>query len=69
MMYKLVPFLHPALLARAMLACLAAMPSAPAAAQQCSLGYGNANDAKPNKLYLYFPTVDSIFPEFETSAK
>jgi hypothetical protein len=34
-------------------------------AQTCKISYGLADDAKPNKLYLYFPTADdSTYPEF-----
>lgn len=49
-----------------------AAPSAHAA-PACPISYGSADNAKPNKLYLYFPTVaDATFPEyggagFETS--
>src|SRR6266542_5676206 len=36
-----------------------------AIAQTCHISYGLADDAKPNKLYLYFPTADdTTFPEF-----
>lgn len=40
--------------------------AAPAsAASTCPISYGAADDAKPNKLYLYFPSVaDAAFPEF-----
>jgi hypothetical protein len=35
------------------------------AAPQCPISYGAADDAKPNKLYLYFPTADDAgYPEF-----
>jgi hypothetical protein len=50
-----------------------AMPGGAAAASSCPISYGSADGAKPNKLYLYFPTVaDPGFPEyggpgFETS--
>jgi hypothetical protein len=45
------------------LALLAAAPAA--AAPECPISYGSADDAKPNKLYLYYPTVaDASFPEF-----
>src|SRR5207237_8358086 len=31
----------------------------------CPISYGSADDAKPHKLYLYFPTADdSTYPEF-----
>jgi hypothetical protein len=36
-----------------------------AAAPACPISYGSADSAKPNKLYLYFPTAaDPLFPEF-----
>jgi len=39
-------------------------PPAPAAAT-CPISYGMHDDAKPNKLFLYFPTMaDASFPEF-----
>lgn len=35
------------------------------AAPKCPISYGAAEDAKPNKLYLYFPTADdNTYPEF-----
>jgi Peptidase M66 len=35
------------------------------AAPACPISYGTADNAKPNKLYLYFPTVaDATFPQF-----
>ncbi len=41
------------------------MPVAVASAQHCPMSEGNADAAKPNKLYLYFPTRrDRNFPEF-----
>jgi hypothetical protein len=40
-------------------------PGPAAAAPACPISYGSADDAKPNKLYLYYPTVaDATFPEF-----
>ena len=57
---------------RTLLACAALTPllsvalaqSAQAAAT-CPISYGMHDDAKPNKLFLYFPTTaDSAFPEF-----
>jgi hypothetical protein len=40
-------------------------PTTAAAAPACPISYGSADDAKPNKLYLYYPTVaDATFPEF-----
>lgn len=50
-------------LAVAVLALLAPAPAS--AAPGCPISYGSADDAKPNKLYLYYPTAaDSTFPEF-----
>src|SRR2546428_5870691 len=45
---------------------LTVLAVAPASAQNtCPISYGTADDAKPNKLYLYFPaTDDATFPEF-----
>ena len=45
---------------------LALLAAAPATASPvCPISYGSADDAKPNKLYLYYPTAaDSTFPEF-----
>ncbi|MGZ4664967.1 MAG: hypothetical protein ACXV5Q_07980 [Frankiaceae bacterium] len=35
----------------------------------CPISYGSSDDAKPNKLYLYFPTLsDSTYPEFSVDA-
>ncbi len=40
-------------------------PASAGAAPACPISYGSADDAKPNKLYLYYPTVaDATFPEF-----
>jgi Peptidase M66 len=41
----------------------------PAQAQaQCPISYGTADSAKPNKLYLYFPTADdATFPSYATN--
>ena len=37
------------------------------AGPNCPINYGPYADAKPNKLYLYFPLVDDAsFPEFGT---
>ena len=34
----------------------------------CPISYGTADDAKPNKLYLYFPAADdATYPEFGVS--
>jgi hypothetical protein len=42
-----------------------ALPSGAGAAAACPISYGAADDAKPNKVYTYFPTVaDPTFPEF-----
>ena len=45
---------------------VAVLAPAPAtAAPMCPISYGSADDAKPNKLYLYYPTAaDATFPEF-----
>jgi hypothetical protein len=48
-------------------------PGSSLAASECPISYGSADNAKPNKVYLYFPAVaDATFPEyggagFETS--
>ena len=40
-------------------------PGPAAAAPECPISYGSTDDAKPNKLYLYYPTAaDGAFPEF-----
>jgi hypothetical protein len=54
--------------ARSVLFCLVAVavtaPSAEAA-PACPISYGSADDAKPNKLYMYYPAAsDPTFPEF-----
>ncbi|HMJ96516.1 MAG TPA: hypothetical protein VK486_11725 [Thermoleophilaceae bacterium] len=42
-----------------------ALPAAAGATAKCPISYGSADDAKPNKIYLYYPTVaDPTFPEF-----
>jgi hypothetical protein len=42
-----------------------ALPSGAGAAAECPISYGAADDAKPNKVYTYYPTVaDATFPEF-----
>ena len=42
-----------------------AVPAGAGAASSCPISYGSADDAKPNKLYLYYPTAaDATFPEF-----
>ena len=42
-----------------------ATPTGASAAPACPISYGAADDAKPNKTYLYYPTVaDPTFPEF-----
>ena len=52
---------------------LAALAAPAANAADCPISYGSADDAKPHKLYAYYPTVsDATFPEyggagFETS--
>jgi hypothetical protein len=55
------------------LALALALPGGAAAAPSCPISYGSADDAKPNKLFLWFPDVaQPTFPEyggagFETS--
>jgi hypothetical protein len=40
-------------------------PTSASAAASCPISYGATDDAKPNKLYLYYPTAaDPTFPEF-----
>lgn len=40
-------------------------PASAGAAAACPISYGSADDAKPNKLYAFFPTTaDATFPEF-----
>jgi hypothetical protein len=40
-------------------------PTTASAAPMCPISYGSADDAKPNKLYLYYPSAaDATFPEF-----
>jgi hypothetical protein len=42
-----------------------ALPASAGAASECPISYGSTDDAKPNKIYLYYPTVaDPTFPEF-----
>ncbi|MEA2449212.1 MAG: hypothetical protein QOG63_1144, partial [Thermoleophilaceae bacterium] len=42
-----------------------AAPGTAAAASDCPISYGSSDDAKPNKLYLYYPAVaDATFPEY-----
>jgi hypothetical protein len=49
----------------ALLLVAAAGLAAPGAAAACPISYGSTDDAKPNKLYLYYPTVaDPAFPEY-----
>jgi hypothetical protein len=39
------------------------------AAPQCPISYGTQDDAKPNKVYTWFPTSsDATFPEFSTNS-
>lgn len=46
-------------------AALALAAPARAHAQSCPVRYGTADDAKPNKLYLYFPAADdAAFPNY-----
>src|SRR3954454_23146707 len=54
-----------AVIAACSLAALLALAPAAAAAPTCPISYGATDDAKPNKLYLYFPTAsDATYPEF-----
>jgi hypothetical protein len=40
-------------------------PPTAGAAPSCPISYGSADDAKPNKVYLYYPSAaDATFPEF-----
>ena len=42
-----------------------AVPASASAAATCPISDGASDDAKPNKLYLYFPlAADATFPEF-----
>src|SRR3954464_7730331 len=42
-----------------------AAPGSAAAAADCPISDGATDDAKPNKLYLYFPAIaDASFPEY-----
>ena len=46
-----------------------ALATSAAAAPACPVSYGAADNAKPNKLYLYFPSAsDATFPEFSTNS-
>jgi hypothetical protein len=46
-----------------------AAPGPASAVPACPISYGSADDAKPNKLYLYYPTAaDSSFPEFSVGS-
>ena len=54
-----------AVIAACSLAALLALAPAAVAAPACPISYGATDDAKPNKLYLYFPTAsDATYPEF-----
>ncbi len=51
-------------ISRALAAVLLAVLSA-LAQSTCPINYGGADNAKPNKLYLYFPAAaDNTYPEF-----
>jgi hypothetical protein len=40
-------------------------PPTAGAAPSCPISYGSTDDAKPNKVYLYYPSAaDATFPEF-----
>jgi hypothetical protein len=61
---------------RTLLACAALAPvltiasaQSAGAAATCPISYGMHDDAKPNKLFLYFPTMaDAAFPEFAVTS-
>jgi hypothetical protein len=58
-----------AVVAACSLGALLALAPAAAAAPTCPISYGSTDDAKPNKLYLYFPAAsDATYPEFSTNA-
>ena len=51
--------------ALAIVALALTLPTTAAAAPECPISYGSADDAKPNKLYLFYPgSADATFPEF-----
>jgi hypothetical protein len=51
------------------LGALLALAPAAAATPTCPISYGATDDAKPNKLYLYFPTAnDTTYPEFSVNS-
>lgn len=46
-------------------ALLSAIVASPAIAQDCPISYGLADNSKPNKLYVYYPTADdATYPSF-----
>jgi hypothetical protein len=46
---------------------LLGLPLAVTGQPQCPISYGSTDNAKPNKLYLYFPSADdSTFPNYGT---
>jgi hypothetical protein len=50
-------------------ALMAVLAQSAGAAATCPISYGMHDDAKPNKLFLYFPTTaDSTFPEFAVTS-
>ena len=53
------------LCALTLVALSAIAPAGAQAAPACPISYGSADDAKPNKLYLFYPVfADATFPEF-----
>jgi hypothetical protein len=49
----------------AVLAAMSIAASTPSLIAQCYISYGSLENAKPNKLYLYFPTAsDATFPSY-----
>lgn len=58
-----------AVIAACSVGALLALAPAAVAAPACPISYGATDDAKPNKLYLYFPAAaDTTYPEFSTNA-
>jgi hypothetical protein len=58
-----------AVIAACSLGALLAFAPAAAATPACPISYGSTDDAKPNKLYLYFPTAnDTTYPEFSVNS-
>ena len=54
------------LVLRASIVITAMVATSAVAAPTCPINYGSHADAKPNKLYLYFPTADDpTFPNVD----